>query len=89
MQGGQAGRWLCWEGRDCSGINRQCVSISTGGNSIDKHYSSKKGHDFTARSSGGPKRPTSPTHGAAGENLRDMQEMVHDLDIMHHLPHTP
>jgi len=44
---------------------------------------------FTARYSGGPKRPTSPTYGAAGGNLRDMQEMVHDLDIMHHFPHTP
>jgi len=49
----------------------------------------KRGRVFFARYSGGPKRPTSPTHGAAGGNLRDMQEMVHDLDIMHHLPHTP
>ena len=46
---------------------------------------------FSARYSGGPKRPTSPTHGAAGGNLRDMQEMVHDLDISttSHTPRKP
>jgi len=44
---------------------------------------------FTARYSGGPKRPTSPTYGAAGGNFRDVGEMVHDIDIKHHPAHTP
>ena len=46
---------------------------------------------FTAHASGGPKRPTSPTYGAAGKNLRGMQEMMHDFDISttSHTPRKP
>ena len=36
---------------------------------------------FSARASGGPKRPTTPTYGAAGENFWGMEEMVYDIAI--------
>ena len=43
---------------------------------------------FSARHSGGPKRPTTPTYGAAGGNFWGMREMVYDIDI-NTTSHTP
>ena len=59
------------------------------GDSIYKYHECKKSKlIFSARASGGPKRPTTPPYGAAGENFRGKEEMVYDIDI-NTTPSTP
>ena len=44
---------------------------------------------FSARASGGPKRPTTPTYGAAGGNFWGVRGMVYDIAIKTPFPTTP
>ena len=59
------------------------------GYGIDKYHEMvKREHVISARCSGGPKRPTSPTHDAVGENFRGVGQAVYDIAIKTPIP-TP